>query len=463
MQQAILDTGSFEAVVLSEECALCPGATYNSRFSKTYKGVTGSVSGTTPMEELGDWWKKFKQPGQEHFEVAKHIGTFMQNIGHFNKNRGKTRMLMFGSGPIFAAPGSDDVTVPGCDALVANEFPILEVVNHAVIVLIVHKMLTSIIGMGPGLQNEMHLRLHHLLGADRFTYCFPKDVSKDGVIVWDDRDPTLPAQPGSWLQQANEVKLVGQRHWGVELNQMKLSGGRGNWDQVVGCDPSCGAVVDSGTSMIALDGETFKKLKAHWDTLTDCSQFHELPSLKFNLGGVEHVLPPEAYVAVVSLCDIDERTMTCEESEEDKKIPERFPYFQEANATRTGSIPEATKGSNDDLFGRLSRRSEEDLTSRTQTQGGHDRGCQTHPWHAGEDTRNAVRLAHDANEHGYDAGWPDDDLGNAFFPLLHDNFRCEWREAIRETTSGRRESRGYLATGLGAGTNCAEGVHSPGR
>jgi hypothetical protein len=99
-----------------------------------------------------------------------------------------------------------------------------------------------------------------------------------------------------------ELGVVGKVSWGVGVDRLRLVSDSLNVNDVVGCEDGCAAILDTGTSMLSFDQETTRSIYTAWEKMNDCSRFHELPDIKFMLGGVEHVLPPEAYVSVVIPC-----------------------------------------------------------------------------------------------------------------------------------------------------------------
>jgi len=92
------------------------------------------------------------------------------------------------------------------------------------------------------------------------------------------------------------VDIVGKTHWGVMMYDFHVPG-------IVKpdpCVPSCGAIIDSGTSLIAAPPTAMpfiRELSAM--VKRDCSNLWQLPTLKFRLGDHEVELPPKAYVMKV--------------------------------------------------------------------------------------------------------------------------------------------------------------------
>jgi len=91
------------------------------------------------------------------------------------------------------------------------------------------------------------------------------------------------------------VDVSGDSHWATKLSQFKVD--LDGIDTTSLCKPSCGALIDSGTSLL-----TFPRSASHiTDALKqkvrkDCSNLDQLPTLYFELDGAEVVLPPRAYI-----------------------------------------------------------------------------------------------------------------------------------------------------------------------
>jgi len=122
-------------------------------------------------------------------------------------------------------------------------------------------------------------------GISRYSICFLPQDQAPGYFVWEDDDPIH--KPGF-----TEIPVVGQVHWGVQMKNARIG------DNVFSCKDSCGAILDSGTSLIAAPRSALLHLERalkHLDP--DCSNMAEMPSLFFELGGVSIELPPEAYIA----------------------------------------------------------------------------------------------------------------------------------------------------------------------
>lgn len=90
------------------------------------------------------------------------------------------------------------------------------------------------------------------------------------------------------------LQVKGKSHWAVQMTQIQLEGSPKDGQL---CNPSCGAIVDSGTSLIAAPpsaADFVAKLQAMVNP--DCSRIFLLPVLRFELDGKVIELPPSAWV-----------------------------------------------------------------------------------------------------------------------------------------------------------------------
>jgi len=153
------------------------------------------------------------------------------------------------------------------------------------------------------------------LGVRSFSVCIGRHPGDPGHVVWND------ASPDMYPHVFTHVPVVGSIHWGVRMTAPRM--GRESQNEIrLGCEHGCGAVIDTGTSLIAAPPDVIKRVEQEMTKLdSDCSNLHELPDLVFNLGGKEFSLPPHAYIgqvdgdAVPSFSDIVRfrwRTTKCE-------------------------------------------------------------------------------------------------------------------------------------------------------
>lgn len=254
---AIYDTGSFEVIVLSELCQSCRTSVpvYNAELSTSF------------------------QPGERL--VAKH---------------------QFGSGPVLSKKGLETIIAgPHTSPLVATSQPFWQVIDHNIDVWNEKAKFAAIVGLGhtatvPEMRNandeqvdpEPDIVMLERMGVYEFAICLEKANGSPGWMITGPRISQLTTSPAF-----TGMNVVGQMHWGVKMTNV----GPGGWDP---CDPSCGAIIDSGTSLIAASSDALSALGGLIANIKeDCSNIDELPDLLFDLDGHSFALPPSAYVLKV--------------------------------------------------------------------------------------------------------------------------------------------------------------------
>jgi len=142
--------------------------------------------------------------------------------------------------------------------------------------------------------------IHHL-GMKRFMVCFNQDPNKDGYITWNDKDRSLdPAYVA--------VPAMGKLFWATKMVGFHISGEASSKfaskrisRDFKACEPSCGAIIDTGTSLLTPPKEVIEHMSRLLDHghIEDCSDMSKFPTITFSLGDKEFSLPPEAYVGKV--------------------------------------------------------------------------------------------------------------------------------------------------------------------
>lgn len=254
--KAIYDTGSFEILVLSTRCEECVVQQYDRHKS-------------------------------EHYEKN---GTLVRHV--------------FGSGPTISMQASDDVKV---GPMVAEHQTFWEIMKHNIQVLD-HAAFQAIVGIGPGQAptNEENT-LVMSLGIDTFSVCLEKAPHSPGWLIWG--EPPQGNEHHLERSKFLEVDVIGKLHWGANMTGVRGSFANGTVSESVACNGiGCAAIVDSGTSLIAVPSfilDALSPLVGQIDA--NCDNLDSLPTLTFDLGSRSdgtgrHLfhLPPRAYIMKVN-------------------------------------------------------------------------------------------------------------------------------------------------------------------
>jgi hypothetical protein len=128
------------------------------------------------------------------------------------------------------------------------------------------------------------------LGVDRYSVCLGRTPLSPGVLIWND------ALPERMPRAFTKVSTVEGGFWLTSLTDVRFG------STPVAClkPGSCGAILDSGTSLISTPEDAFDTISELVERLSvDCDNIAELPELHFKLDGIDHSLPPDSYIGRV--------------------------------------------------------------------------------------------------------------------------------------------------------------------
>jgi hypothetical protein len=283
----ILDTGSFELLVFSQNCTTCGKVNlfYNGSESSEHEIHPENIT-TMHSYGSGDAWSTLAYDrvalGPLSVEKQYFWEVTAANLPILNIHN--SFQAIVGVGPIATAKKAawDNVkalrvaeNVAGVADNTRLEEEFGEEKDHALI-------LTQ---QKPLLEN---------LDCNIFSVCFRRGKGEPGSWVWNDDDPSQDPK-------FTKVDVIGRVHWGVNLTTVGFSGGKGDSHLSLACgsdEQSCAAVVDSGTSVFAVPTEVANKA---FDLLNgvenvSCEDISEFPNFVFELGGKTFSLPPESYI-----------------------------------------------------------------------------------------------------------------------------------------------------------------------
>jgi hypothetical protein len=258
----IYDTGSFEVLVLSSLCADCSHdlKVYSSGRSKTFVDL--------------------HKEGQHSFA----------------------------SGSVFALEGKDTIKLGDPDSTAeATQFPFWQIKDHklqfwhtgnAIFSGIVGLTHASNVPFGYGGDPANDAAVLEKMKLDAFSYCLergPVGATPPGWITFGVGLTQMQQDPHIFWQS---VPVAGESHWATSLKSLTVGNVFDGFDTSKLCKDSCGALFDSGTSLLSFPrsmGPLVDKLKGL--VKPDCSNVAQLPTLHFDFGrGVLVDLPPKAYI-----------------------------------------------------------------------------------------------------------------------------------------------------------------------
>eukprot|EP00933_Yihiella_yeosuensis_P060472 TRINITY_DN63233_c0_g1_i1.p1 TRINITY_DN63233_c0_g1~~TRINITY_DN63233_c0_g1_i1.p1 ORF type:complete len:439 (-),score=76.52 TRINITY_DN63233_c0_g1_i1:70-1386(-) len=251
----VYDTGSFEVLVLSEDCQKCSKSLrrYNQKLSKTFVmgGMTAEhdfVSGSATTKLA---FETLKMGHQDSPAVTQNQSFWMvEDVDLSFWKRGNA---------IFS----------GIVGLSHSEEPPKNFLGNP-------KAYRSLLGS---------------MKVDSFSICLQRGGSNaPGYVKFGQSIDSMQSQyPGAF----QTVPVQGGSHWAAGVNSFKVDGFETSWI----CSQGCNAIVDSGTSLISIPAEAkhiSEKLKHQ--IKSDCSNINELPALILQLGNATVSIPPKAYV-----------------------------------------------------------------------------------------------------------------------------------------------------------------------
>jgi len=280
----LLDTGSFDLVVFDQACEGCGDAgTYSSSRSSSYTAglVTQTMeygSGSVEAREAFD-------------QVA--LGPYGEiNLTFWNVMDADMPVLESASFNSIVGVGPPETSGSDAWSLVEDDMHELRrhlqnenVLPSATATEELKKAvdLATVAGIEPTLikaDNVAH-----------FSICLGRKSGSVGYFTWNDT---------SYLDTPSlftYIKVLGKHTWTINMTNMQLSLG-GKESGLFGCQHGCGAIVDSGTSLLLMPEDAIEALRAMLrDMNVDCTNIHSLPELTFKLAGKDFVLPPHAYIS----------------------------------------------------------------------------------------------------------------------------------------------------------------------
>jgi len=272
---AIYDTGSFEILALSTQCAKCV---------------------TLKREEPSDHPPLYNRKNSEHF--------------HLDKN-GLRAEHVFGSGPVTSSLAYDDILFGG---FTVKDMPFWEIEEHDITAWEVGAKFSAIVGLGkenraPVLEGSSRRGIPTLLEkaeVSSFSICLNRGPGFPSGHLELNTEPPAPSIV---------VPVIADNHWGVRLSAINMAG----QPPIPVCAEGCAAVIDSGTSLLVMPSVVAEQLKlSSYSVNEDCSNLHSLPDLEVTLDGKLFRLPPSAYVVKEEVEVVSPKTRAFDDMYADK-------------------------------------------------------------------------------------------------------------------------------------------------
>lgn len=258
MMPVVYDTGSFEVLVLSTKCYTCSANL-----------------------------KKYDESQSSSFVSA----------------NGLQATHMFGSGPVRSEKGYETLYIGDSNSPYGSATqPFWQIIDHEIAAWNSQANFAGIVGLahtptvpeGFGAESSTtEATLLSAMNVDLFAFCLQR-AGPQPPPGWLVIGPSLQTKMSSGF---SSIPVVGQVHWGVKMTSFSVPG----LSAANPCVPSCGVIIDSGTSLLAVPpslGETVSALKQMLNP--DCSNLNAMPHLQITLDGVQVELPPRAYVMKVT-------------------------------------------------------------------------------------------------------------------------------------------------------------------
>ncbi|NXF25966.1 PEPA protein, partial [Rhodinocichla rosea] len=140
-------------------------------------------------------------------------------------------------------------------------------------------------GATPVFDNMM---IENLVDRNLFSVYLSRDDEGGSFVLFGAIDPYYTTRGISW------IPLSAETYWQISMESVSISG------TPVACSSGCQAIVDTGTTLLAVPIRAFRTLMGHlgasFSGEISCEAIRNLPSLIFHINGQEFPVPPRAYV-----------------------------------------------------------------------------------------------------------------------------------------------------------------------
>jgi len=293
----IFDTGSFELVVFSKLCSTCGEAgRYDPAFSANH--TEGRLTSSL-MYGSGNVIT------QEAFDTVS-VGPYApRNQSFWEVTDADMPVLAYSMFQSIIGLGPPEAPLLDAEARLANISETISNYNDSGLSLPSDLVEAEANAKGIVAAMQANTMLAETFESKVFSICLGKQPSSNGYVIWGD---TAPLVKPEYFQR---LRMTGNHTWSTSLDEPKFEYDpaakdrqfdRGNkyHGRTLGCENGCGALLDTGTSILAMPSSVLAELyKVMYEPGFNCSNLWELPSIKIQLGGREVILPPDTYVSEV--------------------------------------------------------------------------------------------------------------------------------------------------------------------
>ncbi|NXQ73450.1 PEPA protein, partial [Quiscalus mexicanus] len=140
-------------------------------------------------------------------------------------------------------------------------------------------------GATPVFDNMM---MENLVDRNLFSVYLSRDGEGGSFVLFGAIDPYYTTRGISW------IPLSAETYWQISMESVSISG------TPVACSSGCQAIVDTGTTLLAIPIRALRTLMMHLGVSSSgeisCEAIRNLPSLIFHINGKKFPVPPRAYV-----------------------------------------------------------------------------------------------------------------------------------------------------------------------
>mmetsp|Transcript_20 Transcript_20/g.51 ORF Transcript_20/g.51 Transcript_20/m.51 type:complete len:539 (-) Transcript_20:155-1771(-) len=280
---AVMDTGSFEILVFSKDCYTCGQAGgangYNHHSSTTYS------TGTLVKTHVYGSGSAMSFDGVEHFAVGPYA---VRNQDFWEAMDAQMPVLVSATFQAIVGLGPPGEPQIGARQMLDRARKVLKMSTTLPIERQRAEQDIQIAELILGKNDSLLMNTN----MQYISACFEWASNAPGYVVWND----TPPQQQSVLFMM--IPVISKIHWSVNITMARFDGPEGVID--LGCAGGCEAVMDTGTSLIAVPSPVFTKALNELNGLdASCANMHKMPDLVFSLGGQRYSLPPQSYIGVI--------------------------------------------------------------------------------------------------------------------------------------------------------------------